>query len=70
VNNILQVLTFPFFAALFFMDRVVLLFVWSETGHKFKRWLYHEALMVSSVIRVFMFLCIVLFISIFLFSAS
>lgn len=68
MKALIQILTLPLFATLFFMDRVVLLFVWGENSYKFKKWLYNDTLMVASVIRVFIFITVVMFLSIFIFS--
>lgn len=68
MKALIQILTLPLFATLFLMDRVVLLFVWNENSYKFKKWLYHDTLMVASVIRVFIFITVVMFLSIFIFS--
>jgi hypothetical protein len=68
MKRILNKLTLPLYAALFLMDRVVLLFIWIETAHKFKRWIRSEELMLYSVIRVMIFLTVIMFLSIFVLS--
>jgi len=68
VKKIIDIITLPFFITLFFVDRVILLFVWNETGHKLKRWLNTEVYMLNSAIRVMIFLTVIMFVSIFMLS--
>jgi uncharacterized membrane protein YbaN (DUF454 family) len=68
MTRILEILVLPLFATLFFVDRVVLLFMWNKSGHRFGKWLYNETLMLNSVIRVFIFMTVFSFV--FLFAIS
>jgi hypothetical protein len=51
---------FPFIIALFFLDRAVLVFVWSIPSIRFKKWLFNELEMRKSLIRVSVGLIVVL----------
>lgn len=68
MTRLLEILVLPLFATLFFVDRVVLLFMWNENGHRFNKWLYNETMMLNSAIRVFIFMTVFSFI--FLFAIS
>lgn len=68
MTRLIEFLVLPFFATLFFVDRVVLLFMWNESGHRFNKWLYNETLMLNSAIRVSIFMAIFSFV--FLFAIS
>ena len=58
----LTILLFPFIIALFFLDRAVLVFVWSVPSIKIQKWLFNEVEMRKSLIRVLGGLIVVLFI--------
>jgi hypothetical protein len=57
----LTILLFPFIIALFFLDRAVLLFVWSVPSITIKKWLFNEVEMGKSIVRVLGGLIVVLF---------
>jgi len=50
--KLILALIFPFIAALFFLDRVVLLFMWNVQAMTFKKWLFNETETLKSCIRV------------------
>lgn len=60
--KLILALIFPLIATLFFLDRVVLLFVWNVQAITFKKWLFNEAEMRKSAIRVLVGLVVVLII--------
>ena len=50
--KLILALIFPFIAALFFLDRAVLMFVWNIHAITFRKWLFNESEMLKSAVRV------------------
>ena len=52
------VLLLPFLMTLFILDRVFLVLVFWKTGYNFNKWVYKDELIIESIHRVLIGLCL------------